>query len=706
MLWEMLLRMTGATLLNVLITGVLWRLCHHKEIFSTRLKVLIGLIYGGCAVAANHIGIDYGSLVLNVRDIAPLAAGLFFSPLSGLIAGFIGGVERFLAAQLWDIGVFTKYACSISTCLAGVLAAILNRKVYQGKRPSVTHAFFIGAVMEVFHMYAVLFTNRNEMQFAYYVVETAAIPMILFTAVGMLLCSIVIMRLSKESSDIGWGVPEEKIPVTVLFQRALLVVTIGLFVFNFIVSYNLQTRLMTENVSENLVYLVNEKAAVYTESGGNLEKLESHLKEQVDSNEFYLLVDRQTKDCVNYWSSEGGNPVSLDAEDYEKIVEYAGKGTFRRELKTYGIDVFISAVSLGDRYLLAVVLAADPVFSSRTSSMYESTLSDILMFAVFYMLVALLAERLVVKNLHRVNDSLRKITGGKLDETVWVHTSSEFTELSEDINKTVTALRGYIDEAEQRMKDELKMAAAIQDAALPKNFALPSKNIDLYALMTPAKQVGGDFYDFFYIGVDRLCLVIADVSGKGVPASLFMMRAKTAIKNYARSGNGAADLLEHVNNTLCEGNDAEMFVTVWIGILDLRTGRMQCANAGHEYPVIMRAGGDYELLKDKHGLVLAAMEDIPLKDYEIRLDPGDRLMVYTDGVPEAINEREEAYGTERLIRKLNRLKTVSQEMALEEVLQDIRNFAGDAEQFDDITMLGISYLAQGSMNDLTEGAEK
>lgn len=697
MLWEMLLRMTGATLLNVLITGVLWKACHLKESFSTRLKVLIGLVYGLCAVAANHIGIDYGSLVLNVRDIAPLAAGLFFSPLSGLIAGFIGGVERFLAAELWDIGMFTKYACSLSTCLAGVLAAILNRKVYQGKRPSVTHAFFIGAVMEVFHMYAVLFTNRNEMQFAYYVVETAAIPMILFTAVGMMLCSAVIMKLSKEISDIGWKVPDEKIPVTVLFQRALLLVTIGLFVFNFIVSYNLQTRLMTENVSENLVYLVNEKAAVYTESGGNLEKLEDHLKEQVDSNEFYLLVDRQTKNCVNYWSSEGGNPVSLDAEDYEKIVEYAGKGTFRRELKTYGIDVFISTVSLGDRYLLAVVQAADPVFVTRTSSMYESTLSDILMFAVFYMLVALLAERLVVKNLHRVNDSLRKITGGKLDETVWVHTSSEFTELSEDINKTVTALRGYIDEAEQRMKDELKMAAAIQDAALPKNFKLPSDNIDLYALMTPAKQVGGDFYDFFYVSVDRLCLVIADVSGKGVPASLFMMRAKTAIKNYARSGNGPADLLEHVNNILCEGNDAEMFVSVWIGILDLKTGQMQCANAGHEYPVVLHSGRDYELLKDRHGLVLAAMENVPLKDYEIRLNPGDRLFVYTDGVPEAINGKEDAYGTDRLIRKLNRLKTVSQEMALEEVLQDIRNFAGEAEQFDDITMLGITYLAPGSI---------
>jgi serine phosphatase RsbU (regulator of sigma subunit) len=185
--------------------------------------------------------------------------------------------------------------------------------------------------------------------------------------------------------------------------------------------------------------------------------------------------------------------------------------------------------------------------------------------------------------------------------------------------------------------------------------------------------------------------VIADVSGKGVPAALFMMRAKTAIKNYARHGNSAARVLEHVNHSLCEGNDAEMFVTAWLGILDLNTGKIQCANAGHEYPVLMRAGGDYELLMDKHGLALAAMDDIPMKEYEIDLDPGDRLFVYTDGVPEAINEKEEAYGTERLCDKLNTLKNVPQQQALESVLRDIRNFAGAAEQFDDITMLGITF---------------
>ncbi len=209
--------------------------------------------------------------------------------------------------------------------------------------------------------------------------------------------------------------------------------------------------------------------------------------------------------------------------------------------------------------------------------------------------------------------------------------------------------------------------------------------------MTPAKQVGGDFYDFFYCDRDKLCLVIADVSGKGVPAALFMMQAKTAIKNYASHGHGPAKVLEHVNHTLCEGNDAEMFVTVWLGILDLNTGKIQCANAGHEYPVLMRAGGDYELLKDKHGLALAAMDGISMKEYEIDLDPGDRLFVYTDGVPEAINEKVEAYGTERLCEKLNALKNVSQQQTLESVLRDIRNFAGAAEQFDDITMLGITY---------------
>ena len=697
--WEMLLKMTGATLLYVLITGLLWKITHQKKYSGNGWKIAVGLIYGGCSVFANHFGISYYSiLVLNVRDIGPLAAGLFFSPMSGVIAGTIGGAERILAGELWGIGTFTELACGMSTFLAGILAAIMNRMVYQGRRPPMIPSFFLGAVTEVFHMYAVLFTNRDNMTEAYFVVETAAVPMISFTAIGLALCSMAVMKLAKETSDIGWRMPEEKIPLAILFQRALLAVTIGLFLINFLISYHLQKRLAYEDLSLRLNYYIYEKEGIY-ENTGDLELLRKNVREDENPNSYCLLVNASDGSFA-----EENDPLVIDRlneEQMEAVRNNADQGAFLIAVTNggdYSADMLCRSSAVGSDHYLVVMMSTFSLNSDLEAKMYETTLSDILIFTVLFMLVSMLSERLVVRNLHRINTSLRKITGGHLEETVWVHSSAEFTELSEDINKTVTALRGYISAAEERIRDELKLAAAIQDSALPKNFNLPSKNIDLYALMTPAKQVGGDFYDFFYIDADKLCLVIADVSGKGVPASLFMMRAMTAIKNAALSGNGPAEVLMKVNNLLCEGNDAEMFVTVWIGILDLRTGRIECANAGHEYPVVMRSETGYELLKDRHGLVLAAMPDIPMRSYEIQLNPGDRLFVYTDGVPEAINEKAEAYGTGRLVQRLNRQRNSTQQKTLEDVLQDIRNFAGSAEQFDDITMLGLTYTDHGSLN--------
>ena len=692
-MWEMILKMSAATLLYVLITAGLWLMRRKKEKIGTGVKILIGLVYGACSVVANHIGINYGTLILNVRDIGPLAAGLFFSPTSGVIAGIIGGTERILAGELWGIGRFTELACGMSTCLAGLLAALLNKKAYEGERPPIPQAFFLGAVMEVFHMYAVLFTNRDEMAMAYEVVQTAAIPMILFTAIGVALCSAVVMKLSGEQS-VGLRTGDEATPLTLHFQRRLTMVTVGLFLINFLITYSFQTRIADENASMELQYFIFESEMIYKDSG-DIETLKKHLDEQNGIDYAFCLVDTESCRLMHsVVSATGGGEEGelLDREDVEAAVEHAGQAPFRLAFRTYdGEQALCSSVLIGDKAVMLVVRPLSSIYETRGRQLYEDTLSDILVFTVLYVLVAMLVETLVVNNLKRVNASLNKITNGDLDERIWVRSSAEFTELSGDINQTVDVLKDYIGQAERRMKEELKLAADIQDAALPKNFNLPTDSIELYALMTPAKQVGGDFYDFFYCDRDKLCLVIADVSGKGVPAALFMMRAKTAIKNYARGGHGSAKVLESVNNTLCEGNDAEMFVTVWLGILDLKTGKMSCANAGHEYPVLMRAGGDYELLKDRHGLVLAAMEGVPLKEYEIDLNAGDRLFVYTDGVPEAINEKEEAYGTDRLTMKLNQLKNVPQEQALESVLRDIRNFAGAAEQFDDITMLGITY---------------
>jgi serine phosphatase RsbU (regulator of sigma subunit) len=303
----------------------------------------------------------------------------------------------------------------------------------------------------------------------------------------------------------------------------------------------------------------------------------------------------------------------------------------------------------------------------------------------------MLVQGIVVNNLLLVNQSLDRITNGNLNEVVDVRKSSEFASLSDDINHTVSVLKGYIEAAEKRIEQELEFAFKIQDSSLPKNFTFSRDDFELYATMDPAKEVGGDFYDFFFVGQNRLALVIADVSGKGIPAALFMMRAKTAIRGLAESGQTPSQILYRANNTLCDGNEAEMFVTVWLGIIDLATGKMTCANAGHEYPTLMRAGGEFEALKDRHGPALAAMEDMPFREYELQLNPGDKLFVYTDGIPEAIDENVEQYGMDRLLEALNTAKDETMQDILPAVRRHIQNFVGEADQFDDITMLGLHY---------------
>lgn len=243
----------------------------------------------------------------------------------------------------------------------------------------------------------------------------------------------------------------------------------------------------------------------------------------------------------------------------------------------------------------------------------------------------------------------------------------------------------------QRITSELDMAHQIQEGALPNIFpAFPEREeFEIYASMSPAKEVGGDFYDFFFVDKDHFAMVIADVSGKGVPAALFMMISKALLKSRGQGMDSPKRILEVVNNQLCENNEAEMFVTVWIGILDLSTGKLVAANAGHEYPALCRANGQFELFKDKHGFVLAGMDDARYTEYELQLHPGDSLFLYTDGVAEATNDNNELFGTARMLNALNREPHAEPEMLLQNVRRDIDSFVGAAPQFDDITMLGF-----------------
>ena len=247
-----------------------------------------------------------------------------------------------------------------------------------------------------------------------------------------------------------------------------------------------------------------------------------------------------------------------------------------------------------------------------------------------------------------------------------------------------------------RSRTELSIAAQIQSDILPSKFpAFPDRaqDFDLYASMDPAREVGGDFYDFFLVDDDHLALIIADVSGKGIPAAMFMAIVKSLLKNNVASSAGAApsEIIATLNNRICPSNQSGMFVSVWLGILEISTGILTACNAGHEYPVLCRKGKSFEVIKDKHGLVMAAMEDVPYTDYKITMEPGDRLFVYTDGVVEATNSRTELFGMGRMIEALNRDPEACPRELIEEVSATVDEFVGNAPQFDDITMLAVTY---------------
>ena len=315
--------------------------------------------------------------------------------------------------------------------------------------------------------------------------------------------------------------------------------------------------------------------------------------------------------------------------------------------------------------------------------------------------IALWQGKRIVRPLNTMTESISKIKGDnlefKIEDTYRTGDEIEilansFAEMSQKTIEYVDQVRKVTAEKE-RIGAELQTAATIQNSMLPHIFPpFPERDeLELYASMDPAREVGGDFYDFFLVDEDHLCMVIADVSGKGIPAALFMMVSKLILQSYALLGQSPAEILTSANDAICSNNQAGMFVTVWVGILEISTGRLTAANAGHEFPVLKRAAGDFELFKDKHGFVIGGMEGLKYKQYELQLEPGDKLFVYTDGVPEATDANLELFGTDRMLAALNEAKDQNPQKVLQGVREAVDAFVKEAEQFDDLTMLCLQY---------------
>ncbi|MBE6116670.1 MAG: serine/threonine-protein phosphatase [Erysipelotrichaceae bacterium] len=417
-------------------------------------------------------------------------------------------------------------------------------------------------------------------------------------------------------------------------------------------------------------------------------------------------------------------PGSMDIMDVRVINEIMnGKQYFLDELFETGpmSSTIFKMEPYGYRCMggtLVGVIDGYPVFVFFDTDMNRAVRIEIVFLIMYIVLLAAVTAviiRLSVRNISTMMvDPINRLSDAALDyiddaddasrdekhfDKLNIQTGDEIENLSLSMKRMEEDLGKYIENLTQvtadreRIRTELTLANKIQAAMMPHIFPpFPDrKEVELYGIMDPAKEVGGDFYDFFLIDDDHLGLVIADVSGKGVPGALFMMISKIIIQSCAMLDKSPAEILTKTNEAICSNNQEEMFVTAWVGILELSTGKLIAANGGHEYPVIKYPNGEFEMLKDRHGLVLGAMDGMKYHEYELDMKPGSCLFVYTDGVPEATDANEELFGYKRMLAALNSDPDTEPESVLKRVRQGVDDFVLDAEQFDDLTMLCVLY---------------
>ena len=768
-------------------------------------QIIIGILFGGVSAFASSYGVNMLGTVVNVRDAAPLSAGLIFGAPAGIISGLIGGLYRWFSVY-WGAGVYTQLACSIATILAGLMAAGLRKLMFDNKKPTWSYGICIAVVCEVIHMILIFLTNMDDSSRAFEFVKSATAPMMLGNSVAVGISIILVSLFSHE--NFFRKKTSEGIANT--FQRRLLSCIVIAYLITSTFTLILQNGMAQIETQELFTVGINDvEASVKEKSNRHLLEIAEKVKREYEKNSTISLktladhngiveinvVDSngiirnsteadvinnydmnskaQSKEFVDtlktqdsfvqeysprgkdesVWrkyaainlESGGFIQVGYDAEQFHEMLDefvvdvtknrHVGTGGFvavcdetlsmvidndyaglpistiginppteMKEGKTatalYYADVVDGKTDASLRYMyvfkfvegyciIAAMPEAEAMFM-RDASMLTSIFMQVLIFATLFVFIYVLIKRVIINNLKKINDTLAQITKGDLNATVDVRSNEEFASLSDDINSTVATLKRYIAEAAARIDKELEYAKQIQLSALPNN-SPENEEYSIYAEMIAAKEVGGDFYDFYKLNDTTVAFLAADVSGKGIPAAMFMMTAKTIIKDLAESGMAVNDIFTKANEKLCENNESGMFVTAWMGILDLTTGNVQFANAGHNPPLLKRADGSFEYLKTRAGFVLAGMEGVRYRVGEITLNEGDRLFLYTDGVPEATNVENKLYGEDRLLTFMNQNATVEATKLLPALKANIDEFVGEAPQFDDITMLMFDY---------------
>ena len=684
------LKITIAALFPVL-AAVIFYLLENKTSFG-KLKrpvrqIIYGVTFGGLAIVGTEWGIPINGAQVNCRDAAVLVAGLLFGAPAGIIAGTIGAVERWIAVA-WGVGTFTRVACSVSTFIAGIYAALLRKYMFEDKKPDPFISLAAGVVMEVFHLTMVFITNVNAQDQAVEVVRVSTLPMVISNGISVGIAAMVLLLLAGGHSSV---LERKNVQISQTIQRWLFITVLFAFLLCSGFMFRFQTISARKHAETLMDLALRETASDIGEELGESSVVTDITWNRHIGEEGYVLVYDQNGQLISAPYVTGRRlKVDLSGESLERRKE-----NITYELTINGEKSYLRKRKYGGYQIAAIYLLSEAL-RPRDLGVYANAFLMILVLAVVFGMIYMLIKRVVVNRIDEVNRSLSKITGGDLNEVVNVRSNAEFASLSDDINATVDTLKMYIDEASKRIDKELEFAKSIQVAALPGVFpAFPKRHdLDIYALMDPAKEVGGDFYDFYFTGENTLNFLIADVSGKGIPAAMFMMRAKTELKSLTEAGLPLSEVFSGGNKALCEGNDAGMFVTAWQGSIDLATGHVQYVNAGHNPPLVRHEDGSFEYLKGRAGFVLAGMEGVKYRIQELDLAPGDIIFLYTDGVTEATDAENELYGEERLRSALNRENAATMELLAKGIKADVDRFYDGAPQFDDITILAFQYLGQ------------
>lgn len=688
------LRFTFATLLPVATCIVLFQI--RKQTAVARIpnkawQAIVGIVFGAIAIYGTEAGIPIEGAMMNVRDAAPLAAGLFFGGPAGIIAGLIGGIERWFAVY-WGVGEFTRVACTLGTIFAGFYAAFLRKYLFENHIPNPWMALATGIVAEVFHLTLVFVTNMDQVPRAFAVTQACTFPMISAVGASTALSALAMTLLNRQPLV----TPPGKRNVAQTLHNRMLIAVVVAFLLTIGFTTLLQTNLARANTSSLLELNINDLKGEITNASDDSQVLESVKNRHVGQTGGLAVVDEQ------------GNVVSTRGDirnDAGAQVAADIKATQAAKLfsTTFADTPCFAMYDEVEGYRIIALLPEEEALFSRNVTLLILAFAEVLVFATVFLVIYFAVNRAVVRNVRKVNDQLGQITNGNLNMEVDVRDTVEFASLSNDINLTVGALKTSL----ATVQADLDMAAEVQMSVLPTITQVISgrSEFELYASMEPAKEVGGDFYDFFLIDDDHLALVVADVSGKGVAAALFMMLSKTILKMESLSGANPAAVLERANADLSEKNDDEMFTTAWLGVLEISTGNLTYADAGHE-KLALHHNGTWELPPKPNGAVaLAAFDEDDYADladkyrfrnHTIQLQPGDAIFQYTDGVTEATSTDEELFGEERLTEALSESGTASPKEVLPSVRGKISSFVKDAPQFDDITMLGLLYKGPGN----------